>query len=97
MLPFRIVLVEGGVPPKWDDRNRTLTVSLRKAEVCTIQLSSYLSRDDLKLMGVWRWIKEYVDQYTIDGHNDPDEINEITASCSTATIGQGYICQIYRF
>lgn len=60
MLPFRIVVVEGQAEPQWDKATRVLTVKLPKAEQMTVQLSSYLNKDDLRLMGVWRWIREGV-------------------------------------
>lgn len=60
-LPFRVVLVEGNAAPQWNRDQRTLTVALPKAEMTTIQLSSYINPADLKLMGIWQWLQEYID------------------------------------
>ncbi|WP_310876885.1 hypothetical protein [Priestia megaterium] len=57
-LPFRLRLVEGTGKPKWDPHNRVLKVYLPKAETATIRLSSYLSDEDLKLMGIYQIIEE---------------------------------------
>jgi len=56
--PFRIRIVEGKGKPKWNATSRVLTVLLPKAELARVKLSSYLSEEDLKLMGMWRWIEE---------------------------------------
>ncbi|MEE6185156.1 hypothetical protein [Bacillus pretiosus] len=57
-LPFRLRLVEGTGKPKWDPDSRVLKVYLPKAETATIRLSSYLSDEDLKLMGIYKMIEE---------------------------------------
>ncbi|NCJ07927.1 hypothetical protein GS597_15710 [Synechococcales cyanobacterium C] len=62
--PFRLALAEGNAAPRWDAQNRVLTVSLPKGTTAVIPLSSYLHPDDLKLMGVWQWLREYIDQKT---------------------------------
>lgn len=56
---FRVVLAEGGGTPQWDSGSRVLTVYLQKASLVTVPLSCYLSPDDLELMGVWGWLREY--------------------------------------
>lgn len=56
--PFRICLIEGDGAPDWDNGARVLTVQLPKAEVARVKLSSYLTQNDLQLMGMWRWIEE---------------------------------------
>lgn len=55
---FRLTLIEGSAAPRWDAARRELTVSLRKSEVRTVDLSSYLEPADLTLMGVWSWLCE---------------------------------------
>jgi hypothetical protein len=57
--PFLLSIVEGSVAPQWDSANRLLTVSLPKATVAAVELSSYLFEADLMLMGVWAWLREY--------------------------------------
>jgi hypothetical protein len=57
--PFLLTIVEGGTSPAWDANNRTLTVSLPKATVAEVDLSSYLLESDLPLMGAWAWLREY--------------------------------------
>jgi len=55
---FRLLLVEGSQPPAWDASARVLTVFLQKAAVVTVPLSSYVSPQDLDIMGVWQWLRE---------------------------------------
>jgi hypothetical protein len=70
-LPFRIKIVErpGSIagnscdetfdntydPPEWKDC--VLTVFLAKAQVARVRYSCYLDKDDLELMGIWKWLK----------------------------------------
>jgi hypothetical protein len=61
LLPFRLALADGSLPPAWDPAGRVLTVSLPKAFQGLVPLSSYLLPDDLKLMGVWQWLREAID------------------------------------
>lgn len=63
--PFRLALGEGATPPQWDAENRVLTVFLPKGISVTVPLTSYLHPDELKLMGVWQWLREYIDQKAI--------------------------------
>jgi hypothetical protein len=58
--PFRLALAEGDGAPEWDAGARVLTVHLAKAGVTLVPLSSAMTEDDLKLMGVWQWFREYV-------------------------------------
>ena len=51
--------------PTWDPQKRVLTVSLPKGMQTVVPLSSYLLPDDLKLMGVWQWLREYIDRITL--------------------------------
>jgi hypothetical protein len=71
---FRLVLGEpaagdADTRPAWDPVGRVLTVLLPKGEMTTVPLSSYLLVDDLKLMGQWQWLRQYVELLTIA---DPD-------------------------
>ena len=61
-LPFRIRLAEATGAPSWDDGQRVLTVSLAKAEVATVPLSSYIEPQDLELLGVWNWVRELYEE-----------------------------------
>lgn len=72
--PFRIILVDGSAPPQWDEKKRLLTVQLPKAGMATIPLSSYIEEEDLKILGVWQWIKEYVDKQVGDSASPPPNI-----------------------
>jgi hypothetical protein len=72
--PFRIRIVErtGQVtpgecsqtfdhpadPPQWDAVQRVLTVFLPKAAMARVRYSTFMSKDDLDLMGVWRWLEQ---------------------------------------
>jgi hypothetical protein len=42
-----------------------LTVHLPKGTQALTALSSYLLPDDLKRMGVWQWLREYIDRITL--------------------------------
>ena len=55
--------------PSWDPVSRVLTVLLPKGEMTTVPLSSYLLVDDLKLMGQWQWLRQFVELLTVV---DPD-------------------------
>jgi hypothetical protein len=55
------VLAEGDGHPEWDAANHLLRVFLPKSAVATTPLSSFLRADDLKLMGVWEWLREAVE------------------------------------
>jgi hypothetical protein len=64
MLPVRLALGETTAShdlPDWDDAERVLTVYLPKGTQSVVPLSSYMTPDDLKLMGVWQWIREHID------------------------------------
>ena len=63
--PFRLALADGSGTPKWDPVNRILTVFLPKGSHFIVPLSSYLHQDDLKLIGVWQWLREFVDKFTL--------------------------------
>ncbi|KPV45224.1 hypothetical protein SE17_44095, partial [Kouleothrix aurantiaca] len=61
-LPFRLALAHGDGPPQWDAASRTLTAQMPKGCMAVVPLSSYTSADDLKLMGVWQWLRERIEQ-----------------------------------
>lgn len=74
LLGFRLVLTEpspGDADPRpaWDPVDRVLTVSLPKGTTKTVPLSSYVRTADLKLMGQWRWLREFIELLTVV---DPD-------------------------
>ncbi len=67
---FRLALAEPaigqmGQPPQWDPEARVLTVFLPKGQTKVVPLTSYLTVDDLKLMGVWQWLREYIERITV--------------------------------
>lgn len=59
--PFRLALTEGEQPPYWSAADRMLLVQLPKATLVTVPVSSSVGTDDLKLLGVWQWLREAVD------------------------------------
>ena len=63
--PFRLALADGDGAPDWDPQNRVLTVHLPKGTQTLAPLSSYLLPDDLKRMGVWQWLREFIDRITV--------------------------------
>jgi len=58
---FRVVCADGTAQPAWDAASRALTVSLPKASTRVVPLSCYVAPGDLRLLGVWQWIREYFD------------------------------------
>jgi hypothetical protein len=66
---FRLALAEpqpGEIkPPQWDPANRVLTVFLAKGTTATLPLTSYLNPDDLKLMGQWQWLRQFIERITV--------------------------------
>ena len=67
---FRLVLADPApkttdLRPNWDPMGRVLTVYLPKGQTRVVPLTSYMTPDDLKLMGVWQWLREYIDRLTI--------------------------------
>jgi hypothetical protein len=70
---FRLILVDPpphqtDLRPNWDPNGRVLTIYLPKGQTVVVPVTSYMNPDDLKLMGVWQWLREYIDQLTV---NDP--------------------------
>lgn len=65
LLPFRLALADGNQPPDWDPAGRVLTVHMPKGLHAVVPLSSYLLGDDLKLMGIWQWLREFIDRVTV--------------------------------
>ena len=58
--------------PSWDPENRVLTVWLAKGHMRVVPISSYLTVEDLKQMGVWQWLREYIEQLAVTSpHPDP--------------------------
>jgi hypothetical protein len=64
--PFRLALADGEGAPTWDPAGRVLTVRLPKGSTSISPLSSYMSAEDLKLMGVWSWLREYIDYVVLN-------------------------------
>lgn len=83
---FRIVLGEGNTEPRWDDANRVLSINLPKAQRFTVPLSCFMTADDLRFMGVWEWIRQYVDAINTDilsrGAADPFLAQELQSAAS---------------
>ncbi len=74
LLGFRLVLAEPGasatdVRPSWDPVDRVLTVFLPKGTTATVPLTSYVRPDELKLLGQWQWLRQYIDRIAKD---DPE-------------------------
>ncbi|MEA2803943.1 MAG: hypothetical protein QOE49_4038, partial [Rhodospirillaceae bacterium] len=78
VVPFRIALDEGDLPPRWDPANRVLTVFLPKGRTHVVPVSSCTDPDDLKLMGVWQWLREHIEFVT--NHQPDSEFRRQTAT-----------------
>jgi hypothetical protein len=59
--PFRVVVEEGSYLPQWDNSTRVFTIYLEKAQMVEIPLSCYMNSADLSLMGVWDWMREFLE------------------------------------
>ncbi|HEX8156852.1 MAG TPA: YncE family protein [Solirubrobacteraceae bacterium] len=87
--PFRIVVRDGAGPPEWNPATRELTISLPKGEIARVPLSSFMHKDDLKLMAVWQWLREYADEQTrrmwerVDP-GDPNALDRLTRQLTEA-------------
>lgn len=55
--------------PDWDPIKRLLKVYLPKGHISVVPLSSFTNKEDLKLMGIWQWLRDYVDRITV---TDPE-------------------------
>ena len=73
--PFRIRIIErpgkmtenslelslsGDNPPKWDNKNRLLTIYIAKAEETNVRYSCYFNEKDMDKMGILDWLKDSV-------------------------------------
>ncbi len=65
--PFRLALADGTDAPHWDPAARLLTVALPKGSTHVVRMSSCCDADDLKYLGVWSWLREYVDHLSRAG------------------------------
>jgi hypothetical protein len=83
---FRLVLVEGNRAPNWDAANRVLTVSLPKAHVSDVALSSYLTPASLEEMAVWDWISDYFTADQLGYLQDPGAGTLLNVSADTAAL-----------
>jgi hypothetical protein len=83
---FRLVLGEPqpgatDLRPQWDPANRVLTVFLPKGRTAVTPLSSFVTPDDLKLMGVWQWLREFVQRISILGAQPEQLIPGFPVDC----------------
>jgi hypothetical protein len=67
---FRIALAEPAPDqvaplPSWDPAARVLTVFLAKGQTRVVPVTSYTTPEDLNLMGVWQWLRGYVERVTV--------------------------------
>jgi len=74
--PFRFALGEGNGAPNWDPASRLLTVFLPKASTYVVRLSSWTKPEDLKLLGVWQWLREYV-EFVTSRHPEQEFFREL--------------------
>jgi hypothetical protein len=69
---FRLALAEPAAAaadtrPQWDPATRVLTVFMPKGHTAVVPLSSTMTPADLKLMGLWQWLREFTDLVAIFG------------------------------
>jgi hypothetical protein len=64
--PFRLALADGSAAPIWDPAAALLTVSLSKGSTSVVPISSVCDAEDLKLLGVWQWLREYLEYIAVN-------------------------------
>jgi hypothetical protein len=74
-LPLRLLLRDGDAAPAWNPATRVLTVSLPKGQRARVPISSFLSEADLKLMGVWEWLRESLEADVAEVFETLDEFD----------------------
>ncbi|MCW2604207.1 MAG: hypothetical protein JWN61_2342 [Pseudonocardiales bacterium] len=52
--------------PQWDGNARVLSIALPTASESIVPLTSYVDAADLRLLGVWQWIREYIDSRAVN-------------------------------
>jgi hypothetical protein len=70
--PFRLALADGDAPPSWDPQEAVLTVSLPKGTTHVVPVSSCCDPDDLKYLGIWQWLREYMEHITVTNKLEND-------------------------
>jgi len=75
---FRLALVEGAAEPVWDATQRVLTVELPKSAGASIPLSSYFFESDLKILGIWSWIREFFEALQAEAVESSDASTSLT-------------------
>ena len=61
LLPFRLVIREGKKAPTWDAQQRVMEAWLPKSATADVELSCFVRPGDLSLMGVWDWLRQYLE------------------------------------
>src|ERR1035437_3195183 len=56
----------GSGAPVWDPAAALLTVSLPKGSTSVVPISSVCDAEDLKLLGVWQWLREYLEYIAVN-------------------------------
>ena len=64
--PFRLAIADGSGGPTWDPAGSVLTVSLPKGSTTVVPVSSACDAEDLKLLGVWQWLREYLEYVAVN-------------------------------
>jgi hypothetical protein len=80
VLPFRLALTDGDAPPVWDPDERVLTVSLPKGSTHVVPMSSCCDPEDLKSLGIWAWLREYVEHLTTSSDGVESAFSESPAA-----------------
>jgi hypothetical protein len=78
--PFRLAVTDGDGPPQWDPDERVLTVALPKGSTHVVPMSSCTDAEDLKTLGIWAWLREYVEHLTTSGDGVTSAFSESPAA-----------------
>ena len=79
---IRLALADGDGPPDWNPDSRVLTVHLAKGSLARVPLSSLVDPDDLELMAIWDWMRQWLDDQQT---TDPTTLLEIGDQVAKAT------------
>jgi hypothetical protein len=78
---LRVALEDGDNPPQWDAATRVLTVQLTKGAVVKVPISCWITEDDLELMAIWSWLRNWVDELST---SDPTRLLRLSGELDEA-------------
>jgi hypothetical protein len=74
---FVLELADGDGPPHWNSAARRLSVFLPKAQVLDVPLSCFVRESDLRLFGMWDWLREIIEGRAALQARDPQAMFDL--------------------